>query len=119
MLLASTIGESTVPVLRSPWSALLLVAASFTVGCSDDTQANATGGTGGALVFIQPEGGASVPPPPPPAAFKQSDVGSYAVGNAVTSVPTGISSAGQMNGAGCDLMVGVVRDFKEIGRAHV
>src|SRR5262245_26494145 len=111
MLLASTIGESIVPVLRASRSAFLLVAALSPVGCGGDDSAGAGGGSGGGPIFNMGAGGATVAPPPPPSAFTDSDVGSYAVGEPIMNVPSGISIAGQM-GSGCDLMVGVVRDFK-------
>jgi fibro-slime domain-containing protein len=111
MLLVSTICESTVSVSGSSRSAFVLIAALLFAGCGDDTQAGGTGGSGGGPVFYMPGGATSVPAPPPPSAFTDSDVGSYAVGEPVTTLPAGISITGQM-GSGCDLMVGIVRDFK-------
>jgi fibro-slime domain-containing protein len=113
MLLAPTIGESTVRALRCWASSFLVSTALFSVACSDDTTAGSGGGSGGQLIFNQNGGASSVPPPPPPNEFVDSDVGSYGVGQEVMNVPSGISSAGQGgNGSGCELMVGVVRDFK-------
>lgn len=111
MLLASTIGESVVLVLRPSRCALLLAAAFISAGCGSDEPASQGGGSAGGPVFYQPGGETTVPAPPPPSAFTDSNVGSYAVGDPVTNLPAGISVAGQM-GSGCELMVGLVRDFK-------
>jgi fibro-slime domain-containing protein len=113
MLLATTIGEFKVSP-RWSWGVFMLLSALLPAACGGDDKAGEGGGSGGGVIFNQGDGGgpgATVPSPPPDSQFTKADVGSYAVGQEVQGVPTGIASAGQM-GQGCDVMVGVVRDFK-------
>src|SRR5437762_901839 len=115
MLLALPTDEFEIPNRRSYWGVLSFLLL-LPLACSGDDASGATGGTGGALIFNHPDGaaaGASVPPPPPDSAFKKADIGSYALGTPIENLPAGPLSAGQNgSGSGCDVMIGIVRDFK-------
>lgn len=115
MLLAST-ADVSISRWRPALGVFLLFPLLSLAACGGGDEGAAGGGTGGQLIFMQPDGaaaGASVPPPPPDSAFTKSNIGAYALGNPVQNLPSGIS-IGQHGAANCDVMVGVVRDFKGV-----
>jgi len=76
----------------------------------------AAGDSGPGLIFRPHDGGGPLPVGVPvPSAFVAGDFGGYALGDPVTAqTPTESGSSGVDGGKGCDVLVGVVRDFKGI-----
>ena len=102
---------------RPAWIAAALTAIAALGGCdggsSESTGGGGSGATGtttgeGGDLFGGSGGGASLPPD---ADFIQAEIGSYALGIAVTD--QGVTDTGVLDsGDGCNTLVGVVRDFR-------
>jgi fibro-slime domain-containing protein len=76
---------------------------------------NATGGQ--ADPIFSPGGGTGSPltAVPIPTDFVPAEIGGYKLGESITAeTPNGSGSTGKDGGTGCDVVVGVVRDFKGI-----
>lgn len=84
-------------------------------GGNAGSDSSGTGGQGD--VILSPGGGAGAPSTsvPVPSDFVPGEIGGYKLGDPVTAeTPTGGGTTGKDGGTGCDVVVGVVRDFKGI-----
>jgi fibro-slime domain-containing protein len=98
------------------------VGATATLGCGGDGSTNASGaggngsgagsggGSGGFFNITTGSNGSGTGLVPDPSSFVDADVGSYALGEPVTD--EGIGNTGIDDDDGCNILVGVVRDFK-------
>jgi fibro-slime domain-containing protein len=83
-------------------------------GTGGQSSVGGSGGSDGGFVFTPGAGAPGTPiPVPVPADFVPGEFGGYKLGDPVTAqTPTGGGASRADGGAGCDVLVGVVRDFK-------